>query len=257
MGKIDFSKITKDVKNKVSEYSPEILIGLGITGMLSSTVLAVKATPKALYLIEEKKKEEDVEELSKIDIVKTCYKCYIPSAVSAVVSIGCIIGANSVNSRRNAILATAYRLSENAFTEYREKVIETVGEKKEQEVRDKIAKEKLEKNPVQSNQVIITDKGNTLCYDAISGRYFRCDIDKIRRAEHTLNRKLMNDMYVSLNEFYDLIGLPYVQIGFDLGWNIDCGDIEIEFSSQLAEDDSPCLVIDYSVQPKQGYQRLM
>lgn len=250
------SNFIKTVGNKLSEHSPEILTGIGITGLLSTTVLAVKATPKALRLIDEKKEENNTDELTNMEVVKTCWKCYIPAAVTASVSVACLIGANSVNSKRNAVLATAYKLSESAFSEYKEKVIETIGEKKE-EVRDKIAKDRIEKNPVNNNEVIITGKGDVLCYDVVSGRYFKSDVDKIRKAENTLNKKLMNDMYCSLNEFYDLIGLPFTQMGFDLGWNVNDSLVEIEFSTQLSEDDTPCVVIQYSVLPKCDYQHLL
>lgn len=251
------SNFIKTVGNKLSEHSPEILTGIGITGLLSTTVLAVKATPKALHLIDEKKEENNTDELTNMEVVKTCWKCYIPAAVTASVSVACLIGANSVNSKRNTVLATAYKLSESAFSEYKEKVIETIGEKKEEEVRDKIAKDRIEKNPVNNNEVIITGKGDVLCYDVVSGRYFKSDVDKIRKAENTLNKKLMNDMYCSLNEFYDLIGLPFTQMGFDLGWNVNDSLVEIEFSTQLSEDDTPCVVIQYSVLPKCDYQHLL
>ena len=251
------SNFIKTVGNKLSEHSPEILTGIGITGLLSTTVLAVKATPKALRLIDGKKEEYDTDELTNMEVIKTCWKCYIPAAVTASVSVACLIGANSVNNKRNAVLATAYKLSESAFSEYKEKVIETIGEKKEEEVRDKIAKDRIEKNPVNNNEVIITGKGDVLCYDVVSGRYFKSDVDKIRKAENTLNKKLMNDMYCSLNEFYDLIGLPFTQMGFDLGWNVNDSLVEIEFSTQLSEDDTPCVVIQYSVLPKCDYQHLL
>lgn len=257
MNKKSISNFVKTVGNKLSEHSPEILTGIGITGLLSTTVLAVKATPKALQLIDEKKEEMNTDELTNTEVVKTCWKCYIPAAVTASVSVACLIGANSVNSKRNAVLATAYKLSESAFSEYKEKVIETIGEKKEEEVRDKIAKGRIEQNPVKNNEVIITGKGDVLCYDIVSGRYFKSDVDKIRKAENTLNKKLMNDMYCSLNEFYDLIGLPFTQMGFELGWNINDSLVEIEFSTQLSEDDTPCVVIQYSVLPKCDYQHLL
>lgn len=257
MNKKGISNFIKTVGNKLSEHSPEILTGIGITGLLSTTVLAVKATPKALRLIDEKKEEYDTDELTNMEVIKTCWKCYIPAAVTASVSVACIIGANTVNNKRNAVLATAYKLSESAFSEYKEKVIETIGEKKEEEVRDKIAKDRIERNPVNNNEVIITGKGDVLCYDVVSGRYFKSDVDKIRKAENTLNKKLMNDMYCSLNEFYDLIGLPFTQMGFDLGWNVNDSLVEIEFSTQLSEDDTPCVVIQYSVLPKCDYQHLL
>lgn len=257
MNKKSISNFVKTVGDKLSEHSPEILTGIGITGLLSTTVLAVKATPKALRLIDEKKEEMDTDELTNTEVVKTCWKCYIPAAVTASVSVACLIGANSVNSKRNAVLATAYKLSESAFSEYKEKVIETIGEKKEEEVRDKIAKGRIEQNPVKNNEVIITGKGDVLCYDIVSGRYFKSDVDKIRKAENALNKKLMNDMYCSLNEFYDLIGLPFTQMGFELGWNVNDSLVEIEFSTQLSEDDTPCVVIQYSVLPKCDYQHLL
>lgn len=257
MNKKSISNFVKTVGDKLSEHSPEILTGIGITGLLSTTILAVKATPKALRLIDEKKEEMNTDELTNTEVVKTCWKCYIPAAVTASVSVACLIGANSVNSKRNAVLATAYKLSESTFSEYKEKVIETIGEKKEEEVRDKIAKGRIEQNPVKNNEVIITGKGDVLCYDIVSGRYFKSDVDKIRKAENTLNKKLMNDMYCSLNEFYDLIGLPFTQMGFELGWNVNDSLVEIEFSTQLSEDDTPCVVIQYSVLPKCDYQHLL
>ena len=104
---------------------------------------------------------------------------------------------------------------------------------------------------------VITGKGEVLCYDAISGRYFKSDVDKIRKAENILNKKLMNDMYCSLNDFYDLVGLPFTQLGFELGWNVNDSLVEIEFSTQLSEDDIPCVVVDYSVTPKYDFQHLL
>lgn len=252
-----FKGIFKTVEKKFSKHSPAILVGLGITGMISATILAVRSTPKAMELIEEKKEELDTDELTKREIIKTCWKCYIPTMVSTGVSIACLIGANSVNSKRNAALATAYKISEKAYNEYRDKVIETIGEQEEKTIREKIAEEKIQKNPLKNNEVIITGNGNTLCYDSISGRYFECNMDKIKKAENSLNRMLMVDMYASLNEFYDLVGLPPVNIGHELGWNVDDGLIEIEFSSQISEDDRPCIVIDYSIAPKQRYSSLM
>ena len=104
----------------------------GIAGMITTTVLAVRSTPKALKLIEEKKKEEGVDKLTPAETVKTAWKCYIPAMVLGATSVGCLVGASRVSLRRNAALATAYKLSETALTEYREQVVETIGEKKEQ-----------------------------------------------------------------------------------------------------------------------------
>lgn len=254
MNKPNLSKIAKSIRTVISKYSPEILTGIGIAGMVTTTVMAVKVTPKAIILIEERKNNDDVDKLTFIETVKTTWTCYIPAAVTGGLSIACLVGASSVNVRRNAALATAYTLSESALKEYQEKVIETIGEKKEQSVRDAVAKDRIDRNPVSSREVIITERGNTLCHDRISGRYFKSDIDKLKKAENELNRQMRDEIYISLNEFYYEIGLNSISIGDDLGWNIDHGYIELNFSSQLADDGTPCLVIDYQVTPKYDYR---
>ena len=247
----------KNMNQAIRKHSPEILTGIGIAGMITTTVMAVRATPKALILIEERKEEIGAEKLEIVDVVKTTWFCYIPAAITGTLSIACLVGASSVNARRNAALATAYTLSESALKDYQQKVIEMFGEKKNESVKDAIAKDKIEQNPVVTKEIIITEKGNTLCYDAVSGRYFKSDIDKIKKAEHELNRQMRDEMYVSLNDFYYEIGLESIKLGDDLGWNMDNGYIDLSFSSQLSSDGTPCLVVDYSVAPRYDYRDLM
>lgn len=244
------------LKTSIKKHSPEILTGIGIAGMITTTVMAVRATPKALILIEERKEEIGVNQLEAVDLIKTTWMCYVPAALTGTLSIACLIGASSVNVRRNAALATAYTLSESALKDYQEKVIEMFGEKKNEAVKDAIAKDKVEKNPVVTREVIITEKGNTLCYDAVSGRYFKGDIEKIKKAECELNRQMRDEMYISLNDFYYEIGLDNIKLGDELGWNIDDGYIDLSFSSQLASDGTPCLVIDYTIAPRYDFRNL-
>ncbi len=255
MGKLNLSNIAKGVRTAMKKHSPEILTGIGIAGMITTTVLAVRATPKAMVLIEERYRDEPDERPRWKTYIKGAWPCYVPAAVTGIISITCLIGASSVNFRRNAALATAYTLSESALKEYQEKVIETIGEKKEQSVRDAVAKDRIDRNPVSSREVIITERGNTLCYDVISGRYFKSDIDKLKKVENELNRRMRDEIYISLNEFYYEIGLNPTSIGDDLGWNIDHGYIELSFSSQLTDEGTPCLVIDYRVAPRYEYNR--
>lgn len=257
MNKFNFARFVKNAEMMIVKHSPEILTGIGIAGMLTTTVIAVKATPKALRLIEEKKEEEGVETLTPVETVKATWKCYIPAVVTAAASTACLIGASSVNARRNAALATAYKLSETALTEYREKVVETIGEKKERVIREKIDKDHIEGNPVVTKEIIITDKGNTLCYDGVSGRYFKSDIDQIKKSINILNRRLLTEMYLSLNEVYDELDLDHIDVGDDLGWNVDDGLIDPCFSSQLAKDGTPCVVLSYSKPPKYGYSSFL
>lgn len=253
MNKSKFNGIMRSARATMVRRSPEILTGIGVAGMITTTVLAIKATPKAMQLIEEEKAAKNTDKLTVTETVKTTWKCYIPMAVTGTLSVACIVGATSTNAKRNAALAAAYKLSETALAEYKEKVVETIGEKKEKEVRSKVAKSKVENNPPKSNEVILTGKGRTLCFETLSGRYFYSDIDTIKQVENKLNHKLLRNDTLSLSEFYYEIGLDATSISDDLGWRIDNGLINLYFDSQLTPNGEPCVVIDYETVPKYGY----
>lgn len=252
MSKTRISTFIKNAKHNLAKHSPEILTGIGIAGMVTTTVLAVRATPKALKLLEDAQYDKgDI--LTAPEKIKVCWKCYIPSAVTGTLSIACLIGASSTHVRRNAALATAYKISETALSDYKAKVIETVGEKKEQAIREKVAEEHVNRNPVYQHEVILTEKGNTLCFDVLSSRYFKSDIEYIKKTVNELNRRMLRDNYVSLNDFYYELGLQSTKIGDDIGWNVDRGFIDISFGTQLTSEDKPCIVIDYTCEPRYGY----
>lgn len=255
MNKEGLKRTIKSAERVLAKYSPGILTGIGIAGMIGATFMAVKATPKALYLIETKKEESEVEELAPVETIKTCWKCYIPATLATVLSIICLIGASTVSAKRNAALATAYSISEAALREYQEKVVEVVGEKKEKAVRDAVAKDQIERDPVTKSEVVIIDSNsNTLCYEPLSGRYFKSTIDKIKKAEIKLDRQMIQEMYVSLNDFYWEIGLDGTDLGDKMGWNLSKGYMDLSFSSQLADDGTPCAVIVYGIPPVYDYQ---
>lgn len=257
MGKFNLEAAAKSIKGVLERHTPEILTGIGVAGMVTSTVLAVKATPKAYLLVNDRKDELEVEKLPVTELVKTTWKCYIPAAVTCGASIACLVGASSVNFKRNAALATAYKLSEAALSEYKDAVIETIGEKKEQSVRDKVAEERLKKNPVSKSEIIVTGNGTTLCYDPVGNSYFKSNIQQIESAKNKLNARMLSENYVSLNDFYDELGIGPTKLGDDLGWDIyKDGLVEIAFSSQLAEDGTPCLVMDYSIAPRYEYYKV-
>lgn len=264
----------KTTRKFLGKHSPEILTGIGVTGMITTTVLAVKATPKALELIEEEKNRqnrelveealakelehcEQITKLNLIEVVKVAWKPYIPAVTLGIASVSCIVGASAVNHKRNAALATAYAISERTLVKYRDKVIETLGEKKDKEIKEKIAQDQVNENKVSDAQVILTSKGDTLCLDSISGRYFKSDIDKIRKVVNELNRQLLTQNYISLNELYYELGLEPIKTGSYLGWNVYDGLIELDIKACLAEDDQPCLVIGFNMEPKYDYDKLM
>lgn len=262
MNKAMLLKDIQSINNQISKHSPAILIFLGITGMASTVVMACKATPKAKEKLEEAhdEQEENEEEYSKpAQIAKdviTVAPIYAPSIIMGGISIACVIGSYSISSKRLAALATAYSISERTLHEYQKKVIETIGEKKEENIRTEIAKDRIQSDPPSNHEIIITDHGNMLCYDSISGRYFNSSINAIRKAESILNKRLISEMYVSLNDFYDEIDIPQNKIGNEIGWNVD-HLINFSFSSILAENDVPCLVVDYDISPRYDFRHLL
>jgi hypothetical protein len=259
VNKQTIAKVFKEAQNVISKNSPALLTGIGIAGMITTTVLAVRATPKALKLIEDKQQElypDSTEKLTVMETVKTTWKCYLPAAITGVTSVACLIGANSVHTRRNAALATAYNLSTTALSDYKEKVVETIGEKKEREVRDKVAESKLEKNPVSNSTIVVAGKGNTRFMDSITKRRFISDIETINQIVNRLNRRMINgEDYISLNEFYSEIGLEGCDVGDELGWNVARGLIELPDPphAMVDTDGVPCVVLEYLVAPKRGF----
>ena len=251
--------ILKAVKSTVVKNSPAILIGIGVAGFISTTILAVRATPKAMKLMDERKKElflGKTDKLPPMEVVKATWKCYIPAAVTAGASIACVVGGASISNRRNIALAAAYSLSETALKDYQDKTLEVVGEKKEREIRDEVAKEVLARN--EDREIIITGDGDHLCLETSSQRLFKSNINKVQKVENILNRRLMSEMNISLNEYYDELGLDRVdpKIGDSIGWNVSKGMISLDTSSQLTKDGTPCLVITISPGPTYDFKAL-
>lgn len=243
--KENVTKMATEFGNIVIERSPEILTGLGIAGMFTAIGFGIKATPEALKRIGKRKRELRVTELPKREVIKTVWKCYIPTAATAIISTGCIIGASSINYKRNMALAAAYTLSETAFKDYKTKVEETISKRDVERVNDAIAKDKIEKNPVDPMVVEATGHGGTLCCDITCDRYFRSDINFIKNAVNELNARLLDEQFISKNEFFAELGLKPTSDGYELGWDATDGLLRIEYSSQIASNGEPCLTINY------------
>ena len=252
-------RVAKNLAGKISKNSPTILTVVAVTGLLSSVILAVKATPKALELLEEENdrrwKEianyDEPKLLTPIDIVKLAWRCYAPTAGIVLATGACIIGANSINQKRLAALATVYTLSETAFKEYRSKVVETLGKNKEQKLRDEIAEDRAKANPPGPNEIILTGKGDVKCYESLSRKYFRSDYEQIRRSINNLNDQLFRQDFVSMNDMLYELGVSGVKGYDDIGWSpMGTGTIKPQFSTHLSDNGEPCLVLGFEVEPR-------
>lgn len=241
----------KRLSKYAGNHAPELLIGAGIAAGIAAVVTAVSATFKAAKSIDKRKAEG--KDISRKEIVKTVWKDYIPTAGALVVSAGCFIAANAVHSKRSAALAAAYALSETALTNYKQSVLENVGEEKEREIADKAVQKQIIKTPVNNTEVIRVGDNKILVYDEFTGRYFRSDKNDIISAVNELNRMMINDESVSLNDFYDLVGLDNTIVGELLGWNYANETVEVRFSSHLTADGEPCLAYSFATPPKTGF----
>nr|DAO50480.1 MAG TPA: hypothetical protein [Caudoviricetes sp.] len=243
-----------------SEHRTSLMVGGGIAGMVIAGVTAVRVTPKASMLLEERRcskhdayleNTEANPQLTIKDYIQVTWKYYLPPIALATVSAGAIIFAHKVDRKENAALAAAYAISESRLKEYSEKVLETVGEKKEKEVRNAIDKDRVNNNQPVDGEIISTGQGDTLCMDAWNGRYFYSDIEVLRRAAVDLSRAVLNDETVTLNDFYDRIDLPQTKNGDFFAWEIGNHHemIELSFSSQLDFKKRPVLVMDFKFAP--------
>lgn len=258
MNTTSMAEFVDNAKTTLSKHRPGILIGIGITGWGATTALAIWGTAKAIPAIEEARAEKEDEKLTVLDITKACWKFYIPATVTAIASTACLIGSHTESNRRATALAAAYQISETALSEYKDAVVETIGEKKERAVREKLAENKLAQNPVDEAHVINTGFGNTLCHDAVFGSYFRSSHEAVERAIVAINRKIVSgEMYASLNDFYDELNIPHIDIGDLLGWNLDDGEIKIDHDYGGSHTGEPTLIIRYNVYPKYDFYKFV
>lgn len=243
----------KQVEGFTKKNSPIILTGCGVAGFISTVVFAVKATPKATKAIECAQSFK-TEKLTKTEAVKAAWKFYIPTVAMGAVSTACIIGGQSVNLRRNATLASLYSLSESKLKNYQDALVETVGEKKAETVKDKLDEKLLEETPVDEEKIFNTGKGNTLFFEPMTGRYFRSNPEFIRHCANDINQMItLSDGSASLNDFFYYLGLDEAELAGHVGWTNQVL-LEINaFGSQVASNDEPCLVLRYKCDP--NYER--
>lgn len=242
------------VKSALRRHGPEILAGVGVAGMVASVVLAVRATPRAMSHMEERKEELGADELALKEVLKATWRDFAPTAAATIFSAACVVGSCSAGCRRAASLAAVATLTESRLSEYRGKVAELFGEEKAGEVDDGVAEDRMRRDRVQNAEVVIfSNAPDTLCYDMYSARYFRSSIDQMRRALNELNERMLRCGYVPLNDLYEAMGLEGTPVGEEMGWHICQGLLDLRFGSKIAADGSPCVVVDYSCAPIYDY----
>jgi len=235
--------ILATLEQKVYENTPEILTAIGVSGVVTTGYLAVLAGQSAQGEIAAEQIAQD-RILSRKEKLKLTWKCYIPAVASGIATIACVVGSHRVSTRRTAAAYSLMTFTDAAFKEYREKVAETIGEKKEEAIRDEVVKDRIARNPP-SNEVVLVGPGNVLCCELYTGRYFNSDMHTLLSAENELNARLLREMYATLSDFYCLVGLPYTDMSDDFGWTSD-KLVKLKVTTVLADDGRPCLAFNYN-----------
>ena len=251
---MNLQNILKSGERWIKHRSPEILIMTGIGLMGTSVIFGMKAGIKAKEVIDKKTKEKGGN-LSKEELVKTVLPVCAPTIATFAAGAVCVVCADHIHVKRNAALTAAATLAERSLNAYAKAVKEEVGEEKEKEIRNKTtiseAVKNIEQGKVQTPVNFPNGDCNILCYDDLSGRYFHSNKNRIESAANRFNKQMRDEVRLTLNEWYGYLGLDDVQIGENLGWDIDDnGYIDIVYLSRLDDNGRPAMVIGYSKPPK-------
>lgn len=249
------NKLLSKSQTFLKRNSSTILTGLGAVGVVATAVTAVKATPKAMALLDQAK-EEKGEELTKFEAVKVAGPVYIPSVLIGVSTLACIFGANFLSRKGQASLMSAYALVDSSYKDYRKKVDEIYGEEAGEQVRAGIAKDKYENEPPRH-----LEDGQRLYYDFYSSRYFEATPAQVKTAEYELNRKLMLDDCAYLNEWYYLLDLEPLEHGLDFGWSTCANSdmywqtwVDFHHEKVVMDDGLECIIITFSQEPYDDFE---
>ena len=251
------NKFKLKTKQFFAKNSAFFLTCIGSVGMVSTVILAVRATPKAYELIKDDIKRNhdgDSNRYTKQEAIKSCYRCYIPSIIIGTTSLCCVLGAGILSRCQQKSLISAYVLIGNVYQEYRSKVKELYGDETDRKIKESIVKEKCKDVHIwdQSSGELLDfgdEKNETmhLFYDTLSERYFETSISRVLQAENHLNRNFMFGGYARLNDFYKFLGLKQTDYGKNVGWSMFNGDIYwIDFYHQktVFDDGLECYIIE-------------
>lgn len=246
----------KDAINVVSgllkRNSSVILSSTAITGVVTTAYLTGRAAWNSQYKLRSYDNLDDAKLPTRQRLVRDArlvWTMYIPAAASGAVTIACIVGQTRISNKRIAAAQAAFVLSERAYAEYRSKVIEEYGDRRDQTIRDSIAEDRVRNDPPPSNVVLVSGPGNVLCCELYTGRYFTSDMETLRRAENDFNARLISQDSATLDDWYYAIGMQPTTNSGDLGWNSD-KLLHLEFTPLLTEDNRPCIAFAYSPAPR-------
>jgi hypothetical protein len=255
---MELGGLAKHAQKLISNNSSLILTTIGVTGALTTAILSGLASFKAAEDLSAEQVARDlegnetpIEFKEKVGIV---WRHYMPAAASAALTVAAIIGTHRVGTRTAAAFASAYTISEKAFTEYRKKVTEKIGATKEEAIRAEIAQERADQNLHAGRDIIYASaKSDVLLYDMWTDRRFMGTVTDVHKAVNTINHKLLHDFSATLSDFYQELNLPTTSESDYIGWNSD-NLLEVSILG-IRVDDEPALAIDFRTRPHGTHDR--
>lgn len=145
---------------------------LAAVGVVATSILAAKETPKALKLLEEAERNKG-EKLTTLEVVKVAGPSYVPAVLTGVSTIACIFGATALNHRQQASMISSYAMLDRSFKEYRKKIEERYGDGTDSEVIEDIAKERYDEITEQPSE------GEVLFWDYNTLQYFTAKMEDV------------------------------------------------------------------------------
>lgn len=210
----------KDKLTKLwSDHDHEFLIGFGTAAWLTTTIWSVAVTPAAMKAIEEKKKELGVEKLTLLQTLEAAGYCYVgPFGLGIVASLSIFGGVKKANRKRAAIAATC-SVAENILRDYKDKVVEVIGEEKEKKIEEEIREEHKDEPGFQEQATYIFGAGDIRAFDNVTKQWMTLDsVETYRAAINDLNAELISDNSITVDDYCDLNNLPRIDGGNELEW---------------------------------------
>ena len=242
-------------KNMVQKHSPEILAGVGVVGVVASTVMACKATMKLNDILEESKEtrdkireveanpryeeqysHEDAKKDLTVNYTQTAVKIaklYAPAVILGSASLGCLLASNDILRKRNAALSAAYMTVDKSFKEYRSRVAERFGEEVEKEIRYNIKAMEVE-NVIANedgSETVVMEQAKVMDPNLYSdyARFFDAaspcwqndpeyNLMFLKAQQQYANDLLKAKGRLFLNEVYDMLGIDRTKAGQVVGW---------------------------------------
>lgn len=244
------------VKRFGGKHTAVILTVTGIGCMGFAVADAIKSTPKAIELRNAKKEELQKEKLTKTEAVVASSRAYIRTALGFSLGAACLIAANRISAAQIASLAAVAKLSEEKLDTLKQKAQDELGTEKAQNI-EKDANMEMAKKRALINQNIIYAGGDTLFFEPLSGRFFKSSKSNITDAVNQLNKQMLYGEMITLNDWYDALGLPHVDntIGSYMFWTSERDLIEIRFDYPESTESSsePFFMLTYLTAPHYSY----